>query len=181
MNIKVRKSGINDFEIIRNVEEKAFGHSKEAELSLSLLQDKTALPVLSLLALDGEKAVGHILFTRAYINNTDKKQILFHILAPLAVIPKYQNKGIGGMLISEGLKLLAKMNSAMVLVLGHMEYYPKHGFIPDAKKYGYVAPYLIPEKFAGAWMVQFLYPSGTIQKGNIICADSMNKPEYWRE
>ena len=179
--IQIREAGINDFNDIMTVEEQAFGYDKEAKLTAALLKDKTAEPILSLLAFHNNRAIGHILFTRLYINEMTH-QPLIHILAPLAVIPEFQKQGIGGMLIIEGLKRLKEMGSEMVFVLGHMEYYPKYGFIPDAKKIGYSAPYPIPEEYANAWMVQSLNSKGfVIGKGNVICANELNKPEHWRE
>lgn len=176
--IKIKQTKPSDFNAIMEVEELAFGQVDEARLTADLLSDKTAEPILSLLAFHDEKAVGHILFTRAYVNNL-LEQPLFHILAPLAVIPDYQRQGIGGLLIIEGLKRLRAMGSEMVLVLGHMEYYPKYGFIPDAGKLGYEAPYPIPEEFANAWMIQSLKEIGfTVKTGKIHCAEAMNKPEY---
>ena len=181
-SIQIKESKDNDFKSVMDVEEKAFGSVKEAELTAELLNDKTAKPTLSLLAFHENKAVGHILFTRLYINEMISDQPLIHILAPLAVIPEYQKQGIGGMLIKEGLTRLKEMGSEMVFVLGHMEYYPKYGFIPDAKKIGYAAPYPIPEKFVDAWMVQLLNPKGfIINPGKVICAKKLDKPEHWRE
>ena len=180
-NIQIRKTGINDFNTIMTVEERAFGYDKEAKLTAALLKDRTAEPVLSLLAFHNDKAIGHILFTRVYINDR-APQPLIHILAPLAVIPEYQKQGVGGMLIQEGLNRLSEMGSEMVFVLGHMEYYPRHGFIPDAGGLGFSAPYPIPQEFANAWMVQTLNPKGyMIAKGQVLCSDELDKPEHWRE
>lgn len=55
----------SDASDIREVETRAFGFSKEADLVTSLLEDESARPALSLLARYEGKAVGHILFTRA--------------------------------------------------------------------------------------------------------------------
>lgn len=180
-DIQIKETGINDFNDIMEVEKQAFGYDKEAELTADLLNDKSADPILSLLAFHKNEAIGHILFTRIYINEKTVEPLI-HILAPLAVKPEYQKKGIGGMLIKEGLKRLKEMGSEMVFVLGHMEYYPKFGFIPDAKSLGFSAPYSIPEEYANAWMVQSLNPKGfVIKHGNVICSDELNKPEHWRE
>ena len=182
LKIQIRETNNKDINDIMVVEERAFGYVKEAQLTANLLRDETAMPTLSLLAFDGEKAVGHILFTRVYKDKMDTEQPLIHILAPLAVIPEYQKQGIGGLLINEGLERLKKNGSEMVFVLGHMEYYPKFGFIPDAKKLGYIAPYPIPKEFSNAWMVQSLNPKGfIIEKGHIVCSKELNKPEHWRE
>ncbi len=181
-NIKIRKTTIADHNTIMTVEEQAFGYIKEANLTADLLSDSTAEPIVSLLAFDNENAVGHILFTRVYLNEMSKYQPLMHILAPLAVIPEYQKQGIGGMLIQEGMNQLKEMGSQMVFVLGHIDYYPRHDFIPDAGKLGYEAPFPIPEEFADAWMFQTINSTEfTIPKGKIVCANALNKPEHWRE
>lgn len=79
----------SDASDIREVETRAFGFSKEADLTASLLEDESARPALSLLARHEGKAVGHILFTRATFKG-EMDSPLMHILAPLAVIPEYQ-------------------------------------------------------------------------------------------
>lgn len=182
INIQIRETNGKDFNDIMVVEERAFGFVKEAQLTANLLNDKTAEPILSLLAFHEKEAIGHILFTRVYINEMNTTQPLIHILAPLAIIPEYQKQGVGGLLIKEGLRRLKEMGSEMVFVLGHTEYYPKFGFIPDAKKLGFTAPHPIPAEYANAWMLQSLNPKGfVIAKGNVICSNELNKPEHWRE
>lgn len=180
-NIKIRESNESELQYVFDVEQQAFGSEKEAELVNNLLHDKTAQPAVSLLAFNGNEAIGHILFTRAFINDSVAKPSSY-ILAPLAVIPKYQKKGIGGMLIKEGLKRLKEMGVELVFVLGHINYYPRHGFINNAGSLGYPAPYPIPEEVADAWMVQSL-KSGILSNysGKVYCAEAMDKPEYWRE
>ncbi|WP_163323728.1 GNAT family N-acetyltransferase [Draconibacterium mangrovi] len=181
-NITIKETGNKDLHTIYEVEKLAFGYEKEARLTEALLNDPTARPLLSLLAFHNEKAVGHILFTRVYMNEMSEDQPLIHILAPLAVIPEYQKQGIGGMLIKAGLEKLKQAGSALVFVLGHIGYYCRHGFIPDAGKLGYQAPYPIPEEFANAWMVQSLDPEDfTVKKGTVVCANELNKPEHWKE
>ncbi len=180
--ILIKETVAKDFNDIIKVEEQAFGSMNEAQLTADLLGDTTAKPILSLLAYHNKKAIGHILFTRAYINQMNVNQPLIHILAPLAVIPEYQKKGVGGLLINNGLNKLKAIGSEMVLVLGHIEYYPKFGFIPDAKQKGYDTPFPVPEKFKDAWMVQSLTSKGfVIPGGKVVCANELNKPEYWRE
>ena len=171
-------SNLND---ILEVEKQAFGYDKEAELVRQLLNDETAAPVMSLLAFNEKEAVGHILFTRVTIEGADPSPLAY-ILAPLAVKPGFQKQGIGGMLISEGLQKLKEIGVEMVFVLGHMEYYPRYGFTPDAGKLGFPAPYPIPPEHADAWMVQALSSDGLSRKtGRVVCPESLQKPEHWRE
>ncbi|WP_291587945.1 GNAT family N-acetyltransferase [Bacteroides sp.] len=180
-DIQIRETNANDFDDIMTVEKQAFGYDKEAKLVADLLADTTAEPIVSLLAFHKDKAVGHILFTRAYFEN-QKVQPMMHILAPLAVKPEYQRQGIGGMLIQAGIEKLRQKGSSLVFVLGHKEYYPKYGFIPDAARLGYPAPYPILEEFCDYWMVQPISSKGFgIGKGKIKCSDELNKPEHWRD
>jgi putative acetyltransferase len=74
------------------------------------------------------------------------------------------------------------MGSQLIFVLGHITFYPKYGFIADAKKQGFPAPYTIPDEHADAWMVQLLTPDALeLNHGQIRCADELNKPELWVE
>lgn len=179
-NILIRETIISDFNDIMEVEKLAFGYDKEARLIAELLEDKTAQPIVSLLAFHQNNAIGHILFTRAYFDRTEE-QPMMHILAPLAVKPEYQRQGIGGMLIKAGIQKLQKRGSHLVFVLGYKDYYPKFGFVPQASHLGYPAPYTIPEEYSDCWMVQAVSQEGfEIGKGKIRCSDVLNKPEHWR-
>ncbi len=178
----IREASNSDLEDVLLVERLAFGEEQEAELVKHLVSDRSAYPILSLLAFKDERPVGHILFTKAHLrNNQNTLSVSIAILAPLAVVPDAQNQGIGGKLIKTGLELLSKSGVALVFVLGYPEYYSRHGFKP-AGRLGFDAPYPIADKNADAWMVQALRPGaiGSIS-GEVICADTLNKPEYWRE
>lgn len=170
----------SDTRDIREVETRAFGYSKEACLVASLLEDESARPALSLLARHEGQAIGHILFTRATFKG-EIESPLMHILAPLAVIPEYQGKGVGGLLIRTGLEHLRLMGSQCVFVLGHATYYPRHGFEPYAGDKGYPAPYPIPEEHKACWMMQSLSAQPFYRTGHIQCAQALMKPEHWRE
>lgn len=179
--IQIRQTNTNDFDNIMNVEKQAFGYDKEAKLVAELLEDRTAEPRVSLLAFYNNKAIGHILFTRAYIEGIEECPMI-HILAPLAVIPEFQGKGIGKLLINTGFQLLKEKGTHLIFVLGHKEYYPKCGFIPDAKSLGYPAPYPIPEEYADCWMViPISKKSFDVGKGKIKCSEVLNRIEHWRD
>ena len=181
--MKIRRSTESDNTDILNIHTQAFGEKKGpeiADLVSGLLGDKTALPLLSLVAVDNTKTIGHILFTKTEVTQTTES-VSAQILAPLAILPDSQRKGVGGLLIKEGLKQLKDSGVELVFVLGHPDYYPRSGFNP-AGILGYEAPYHIPEEHAGAWMVQELC-SGVIGrvKGNVQCSDVLSQPQHWRE
>ena len=176
----IKKATESDLDDVLRIETEAFGHNKESNLVNDLLNDDSAKPQLSLLAMNDDGAVGHILFTRVRITgNEDALSAM--ILAPLAILPDAQGKGVGGRLIGEGLRQLSESKVDLVFVLGHPGYYPRFGFSP-AGVLGFDSPYPIPAKDASAWMVQELRPGiiGSFS-GRIICADTLSKPEHWRE
>ncbi len=186
-NLKIPKSEI----IVREAEEadrdeslrvetEAFGEPDEWELVGALLDDPSARPLLSLLALHDRRAVGHVLFTHARLEGADKPATI-SLLAPLAVVPEAQKRGVGGELIRAGLEMLAERGVDLVFVLGHPSYYPRYGFRPAGVR-GFEAPYPIPEQDADAWMVQAIRADAAIPaRGKVVCAEAMDRPEHWRE
>lgn len=181
--MKIRTSIESERNEILNIHKRAFGDDKGlviAKLVDDLLNDETAIPILSLVAVEDDKLAGHILFTKAVITETEQP-ISAQILAPLAILPDKQKKGIGEKLINEGLKLLKASGTELVFVLGHPTYYPRCGFIPAGLQ-GFEAPYPIPEQHADAWMIQAL--NGDALKncsGKVQCSKVLNEPQHWRE
>ncbi|WP_027709442.1 GNAT family N-acetyltransferase [Zooshikella ganghwensis] len=176
----IRESTDSDLADIINIHTEAFANDKEAELVVNLFNDQSAQPILSLLACVGDIAVGHILFTTCRLPCTVQK-VSSVLLAPLAVIPSHQQQGVGGKLIKQGLETLSDRGADLVFVLGHPSYYPRYGFFPAGCQ-GLHAPYPIPEQHADAWMVQSLKPGilGSVE-AKVVCADALDRPEYWRE
>lgn len=167
-----------DLEDVFFVERTAFGEEDEATIVAELLEDPSARPILSLIARDDGRPVGHIMFSAARLRGASR-DVSIAILAPLAVVPDAQGRGIGGMLIEEGVARLGASGVKLVFLAGHPSYYPRHGF-ESASSHGLAAPYpVIPDE---GWMVRPLRPDvlGTVS-GRIECADSLSRPEYWRE
>ena len=181
MNISIRKSTDTEIQQLLQINRLAFNSEEEPELVYNLLHDKTAMPFVSLVAFCDEEMVGHILFTKCTFEG-NPESLSVYLLAPLAVIPSFQKKGIGGMLIKEGHRILKEMSVDIVVLVGHMDYYPRHGYITDAKALGIETPYPFPEEFKDAWMVHELKPMSLKSvKGRVVCANALNKEEYWRE
>ena len=104
----------SDLPAINGIHLSAFGNplgQEIVELVDGLLADETAKPLLSLVAETEEHIVGHVLFTNATLECGDRA-VAARILAPLAVEKGSQAKGIGGLLIKEGLKRLANSGCA---------------------------------------------------------------------
>lgn len=88
------------------------------------LRQQNAL-ALSLIATENNSIIGHIAFSPITIDGTQQN---WFVMAPVSVLPDYQNKGIGSQLIEEGLKLLKERNANGCVVLGEPNFYTRFGF-----------------------------------------------------
>jgi len=129
--IVVRAEEIADRVAVHRINELAFGQPDEANL-VDALRSK-ASPFISLVAVVDEQVVGHIFFSPVTIES-DQGVFGAMGLAPMAVLPEYQNKGIGSQLVREGLKECQRLGQDIVVVLGHPEFYPRFGFAPASLK-----------------------------------------------
>jgi putative acetyltransferase len=130
--IEIRAERPDDIDAIRHVNERAFGSSAEPRLVDRLRTANQA--VVSLVAAHDDRVVGHILFSPVTIGNAP--ETLRGVgLAPLSVLPEYQNQGIGSRLVRGGLTACREARFDIVVVLGHVDYYPRFGFAP-AKSHG---------------------------------------------
>ncbi|MCF6283403.1 MAG: N-acetyltransferase [Candidatus Polarisedimenticolaceae bacterium] len=175
--MKIRESVENDKKSIRKVHQNTFDQSEGdvvSQLAIDLLEDETALPILSLVAEQDNEIIGNIIFSSVNIEGAGG--VSAYILAPLAVTKDTQKNGIGTLLINKGLETLKEQGAEVVLVYGDPNYYMRTGFKaghnlkpPHKLKY--------PEE---AWMAQELV-EGILTKtqGTVRCALSLNSPEYW--
>ncbi len=153
--IAIRAERREDRAAVRRVNELAFGGRTEAALVDALRG--VAEPQLSLVAeVDGD-VVGHIFFSPVSIESEGSK-VTAVALGPMAVLPDYQNQGIGSRLVREGLEECRRIGEAVVFVVGHPEYYPRFGFSPAGAK-GLRCEYRVPDE---AFMVVELSP-GALQ------------------
>ena len=130
--ITIRKEQPGDEAQIYEVNYQAFERKQEAEVVDAL---RTSCPEgVSLVAEEDGKLVGHILFTPTIIES-EGRSIIGTGLAPMAVLPEHQRKGIGSALVRAGLETMRKAGEPFVIVVGHPGFYPKFGF-ERASKYG---------------------------------------------
>ncbi len=144
VEIAIRQEISADFMDVFDVNRLAFGQDDEARLVDALRQNETAfVPGLSIVATADDEIVGHILFTRISIKDDSGNLHESLALAPMAVKPGFQKKGIGGQLIRKGLEVAEDLGFRSVIVIGHEHYYPKFGFEP-AGKWNIKAPFEVP-------------------------------------
>jgi len=122
------------------VNEIAFGTPTEANL-VELLRAQTS-PLVSLVADNDGSIVGHILFSPVILS--DDRGIVIMGLAPMAVVPAFQRRGIGSALVLAGLEACRHVGVDAVVVLGHAAFYPRFGFVP-ASRFGITSEYTVPD------------------------------------
>jgi len=142
----IRRETPEDIDSIRYVNEQAFGQKEEAEL-IDKLRNRDVV-TLSLVAVQDNEIVGHILFSPVTVES-ERSSFEAIALAPMAILPAYQSKGIGSQLVQAGLEECRRLGYEIIVVLGHPDYYPRFGFVP-AKTKGIDCEFEVPDE---AWMV----------------------------
>lgn len=154
MNLTIRQENKADYKKIYELNLLAFEEKEEAVLVDLLRENDEFIPQLSLVALLNDEIIGHILFTKIKIIDDNGNENESLALAPMAVLPKYQKKGIGRKLINKGFDIATKLKFKSVIVLGHEHYYPKFGFVPT-KKWNIKPPFEVPANaFMGIELVK---------------------------
>lgn len=149
MDIIIRQEREPDYKLSEYVVEKAFENDeysdhKEQFLVAGLRRSDAFIPELSLVAEHDGKIVGHIMLTRLHIVNGEKSYESL-ALAPVSVLPQYQNLGIGSIMVIECLRIAEGMGFKSVIVLGHDKYYSRFSFKP-ASMWGIKAPFDVPDE-----------------------------------
>jgi putative acetyltransferase len=135
----IRPEHPEDIERIRSINIEAFESDAEARLVDALRN--SGIELISLVAEEKGELIGHILFSPVTMD--PQCDIKITGLAPMAVLPKWQRKGVGTQLVEAGLEACCQAGYEAVVVLGHPGYYPRFGFEPSIK-YGIKSEYDVP-------------------------------------
>jgi len=148
--IIIRSEIPEDCAAVYHVNRLAFEREGEAALVDKL---RAVHPHISLVAVRDSQVVGHIFFSPVSVESEDANFMALG-LAPMAVLPEYQNQGIGSQLVRQGLKECESQGHDIVFVVGHPNYYPRFGF-STAKAKGIGCEYPVPDE---VFMVAELKP-----------------------
>ncbi|MCW8955662.1 MAG: N-acetyltransferase [Gammaproteobacteria bacterium] len=140
--MKIRNEQASDIKSIYQVNVRAFETSEEAQL-VNALRDSGCEYILLVAEIDN-RVVAYILFTPVSLVGSQSGLKLLG-LAPMAVLPEYQNQGIGSALVRRGLELCKAKGYDAVVVLGHPNYYPRFGFVAS-DDYGIQSEYDVPRE-----------------------------------
>lgn len=144
--LTIRPETPEDLNSIHYVNREAFGRDHEAHLVDELR--KQGVFTVSLVAVQETDVVGHIAFSPVEIAS-EESSFGALTLAPVAVLPAHQNKGIGSQLVVAGLKECQRLGHEIVVLAGHPNYYPRFGFIRACAK-GIECEFKVPDE---AWMI----------------------------
>jgi putative acetyltransferase len=142
-------------------------------LAKDLFENTDEHHLFNFVAEDDSQIIGSIFFSRSDFDTG----LEAFILAPVAVHPDHQGKGIGQALINYGLKELKDRGVAIVLTYGDPGFYQKVGFHPISHE-------IIRPPFglslSEGWQGQSL-AGDSIESvsGTISCVEALRNPAYW--
>lgn len=176
--MNVRTATQLDRDAIHHVHWSAFADDERAivsKLAVNLLQEETSPNTISLVAELEGLVVGHVAFSPVRIENDENFRGV--ILAPLGVMPDYQNRRIGTTLLRSGMQLVSRMQADVLFVYGDPKYYGKFGFSTDAAGC-YVPPYKL--KYPFGWQAIALNKSKSRTTSvNVVFVTSLSDPALW--
>lgn len=130
--VQVRTERPEDGAAVLTVTDRAFrqpgaGAPVEVRLLTELRRSAEYLPELSVVAVADGEVVGHAIATRAWVGEARALG-----LGPVSVVPDWQRRGVGGALLEEIRSRAAAMGERVIVLLGHVDYYPRFGYRPAA-------------------------------------------------
>lgn len=175
IEIEIRQETPEDYSSVENIVQQSFLNEEFSDhcehlLVRRLRESSSFVPELSLVAEYNQEIIGYILFTEIPIG----EQVCL-ALAPLAILPDYQNHKIGGSLIKEGHLLAKKLGYPVSVVMGHAEYYPRFGYIP-ASEFGIRSPFEVSsEDFLAVELLPntIQHISSLVQYSSDFCKESV--------
>ncbi|KJK57343.1 GNAT family N-acetyltransferase [Saccharothrix sp. ST-888] len=145
MTVRTRVEQPSDAPATRRVHMAAFPGPDEADLVDALRRDPSWLNELSVVAVtdleNRELVVAHALLTRLRIGHGEGLA-----LAPVAVAPEWQRKGIGRLVVRAALDAAEAAGEQLVVVLGDPGYYGHFGFTP-ASRHEIIGPFPVRDDY----------------------------------
>ncbi len=153
-------------------------NNSEAELisdvAVNLLDEKSAVKTISLVAVDNDVIIGHTAFSPVFLDSTNKH--FGYILAPLAVLPAHQKNRVGFTIVKHGLDTISSLGAFIVFVYGDPQYYSRFGFTTDLAQ-NFTPPYAL--QYPEGWQAMKLNSTVFLKGGKFQCVNSLNEPKLW--
>lgn len=139
MNISIRQEEEKDFKNVECLTRESFWDlykpGCDEHLVLHKIRKVSAfVKELDLIACDNDAIVGNIIYSRAKIVNEENKEFEVLCMGPIAVLPSYQNQGIGSLLMEHSIEKARQLGYKGIVIFGNPDYYHRFGFV-NAKEY----------------------------------------------
>jgi predicted N-acetyltransferase YhbS len=144
MEVIVRPEEPADHPAVRRLLDEAFGQPGEGLLVVRLRAHPAFIPALSLVAVADGLVAGYLLLFPVTIEGVGTRTQSL-ALAPMAVAPALQRKGIGSRLVEDAAARACTLGYGSIIVVGHPGYYSRFGFRP-ASRWGIRAPFPVPDE-----------------------------------
>ena len=162
MMLNIRNEKETDYKLVEDITRKAFYNMYipgciEHYLVHIMRGHEDFIPELDFVLELGGKVIGNIMYTKAELTDEEgsKKEIV--TFGPISILPEYQRKGYGKMLIEHSLNRAAELGYEAVVIFGSPSNYVSSGF-KCCKKYNVCVE---KGKYPAAMLVKELKP-GTL-------------------
>ncbi len=139
MNYHLRLESTNDFRETENIIRESFWDvytpgCNEHLIAHNMRTADVFVKELDYVVCHGSKVIGNIMYTKALV--IDERGIKHEVLClgPICVLPEYQNKGVGTLLITESINKARESGYKGIFLMGNPTYYSRFGFV-DAKAF----------------------------------------------
>ena len=135
MELKLRQEKPTDYQETEFVTREAFWNQFapgccEHYLLHVMRENPAFVPELDVVAECGGRIVGNVAYARGVIKGDNGTEYEVLTLGPLAVLPEYQQMGIGSQLMEYTRNLARDMGFRAIVLCGDPDYYSGKGFVP---------------------------------------------------
>lgn len=136
-DIKIRIEEEKDYRIVEEVTREAFWNVYKAGCDEHFIlhrfrESNEFIKELSLILEKDNMIIGHIMYAKAYIIDKIKTPIL--TFGPISILPEYQRKGYGKILIDYSIQKAIKLGYGAICITGDINYYKKFNFVIASTK-----------------------------------------------
>ena len=140
MNLTIRLEEEPDYRKVEYLTREAFWNLYKPGCVEHLLVHKIRqvpafVQELSLVACDGGKIVGNIIYSTAKVIKDNHQEFEVLCLGPIGVLPSYQGQGIGSLLMNYSIDQARQLGHQAIILFGNPNYYQRFGF-KNAQEYG---------------------------------------------
>jgi putative acetyltransferase len=162
--MRIREEKKRDIDQITQLHNEVFNEPDEGNI-VDNLRKNNNLTISLVCEIDG-RIVGHIAYSPIY----KEQEIIGLGLAPVAVLPGYQNQGIGSKLILQGNSTALSKGYKRIFVLGVPDYYSRFGF-HMARDYNYFSKF---DPQGDHFMIMGDHPKNEAERVSLNYCDEFN-------